>query len=188
MTRIDVWLCSVRAYKSRSLATDAVKGGHIRLNGDPVKPSHDVKPGDVVTIRTPGWDRVLKVVDPISKRVGAKLAVLGPPTCPLPSLVVTVELDDPPRRTVARLIGFEAVTLTTRATPLPGLAPRAKSMYVTPRRIRLEAYGARLESGLGSRPHEFESRILRGRPAPLVHPSGRAVFSRVLFSLSGSGS
>ncbi len=42
------------------------------------------------------------------------------------------------------------------------LAPRVKSMYATWRRIRLEAYGARLESGLGSRPHEFESRILRG--------------------------
>ena len=41
MTRIDVWLWSVRVYKSRSLATAAVKGGHIRLNGDPVKPSHD---------------------------------------------------------------------------------------------------------------------------------------------------
>ena len=58
MTRIDVWLWSVRVYKSRSLATAAVKGGHIRLNGDPVKPSHDVKPGDTVTIHTPGWDRV----------------------------------------------------------------------------------------------------------------------------------
>ena len=33
MTRIDVWLWSVRVYKSRSLATAAVKGGHIRLNG-----------------------------------------------------------------------------------------------------------------------------------------------------------
>ena len=75
MTRIDVWLWSVRVYKSRSLATAAVKGGHIRLNGDPVKPSHDVKPGDTVTIHTPGWDRVLKVVNPITKRVGAKLAV-----------------------------------------------------------------------------------------------------------------
>lgn len=29
MTRIDVWLWSVRVYKSRSLATAAVKGGHI---------------------------------------------------------------------------------------------------------------------------------------------------------------
>lgn len=75
MTRIDVWLWSVRVYKSRSLATAAVKGGHIRLNGDPVKPSHAVKPGDTVTVHTPGWDRVLQVINPITKRVGAKLAV-----------------------------------------------------------------------------------------------------------------
>jgi len=57
------------------LATAAVKGGHIRLNGDPVKPSQDVKPGDTVTIHTPGWDRARKVVNPITNRVGAKLAV-----------------------------------------------------------------------------------------------------------------
>lgn len=119
MTRIDVWLWSVRVYKSRSLATAAVKGGHIRLNGDPVKPSHDVKPGDTVTIHTPGWDRVLKVVNPITKRVGAKLAVEAyedlsapdPPTSLLPSPAATVGLDDPPRRIVARSIGSEAGTL-----------------------------------------------------------------------------
>ena len=75
MTRIDVWLWSVRAFKTRSMATTAVKGGHIRLNDDPVKPAKTVKPGDRVTIHTPGWDRVLEVVDPISRRVGAPLAV-----------------------------------------------------------------------------------------------------------------
>ncbi|AFV88441.1 MAG: RNA-binding S4 domain-containing protein [Acidipropionibacterium acidipropionici] len=75
MTRIDVWLWSVRAFKTRSLATNAVKGGHIRLNDDPVKPAKEVKPGDLVTIKTPGWDRVLKVVQPIGRRVGAKIAV-----------------------------------------------------------------------------------------------------------------
>ena len=56
MTRIDVWLWSVRVYKSRSLATAAVKGGHIRLNGDPVKPSHAVKPGDTVIVD--GFQRI----------------------------------------------------------------------------------------------------------------------------------
>ncbi|WP_130866395.1 RNA-binding S4 domain-containing protein [Acidipropionibacterium timonense] len=77
MTRIDVWLWSVRAFKTRSLATAAIRGGHVRLNDEPVKPAHEVKPGDVVTVRTPGWDRVLKVVDPIRKRVGAKDAALA---------------------------------------------------------------------------------------------------------------
>ena len=45
------------------------------VNGDTVKPSHNVRPGDIVTIHTPGWDRVFKVVNPIAKRIGAKLAV-----------------------------------------------------------------------------------------------------------------
>lgn len=75
MTRVDVWLWSVRAFKTRSMATAAVRGGHVRLNDDPVKPAKTVKPGDRVTIHTPGWDRVLEVVNPICKRVGAKLAV-----------------------------------------------------------------------------------------------------------------
>lgn len=128
MTRIDVWLWSVRVYKSRSLATAAVKGGHIRLNGDPVKPSHDVKPGDTVTIHTPGWDRVLKVVNPITKESApnsrsrlTKICQLpDPPTSRLPSLAVTVGLDDPPRRIVARSIGSEAETLAIEGSS-PGL-------------------------------------------------------------------
>ena len=84
MTRIDAWLWSVRAFKTRSMATAAIKGGHVRLNDAPVKPAHEVHPGDVVTIRTPGWDRVLKVVQPISKRVGAKDAALAMEDLSLP--------------------------------------------------------------------------------------------------------
>ena len=66
------------------MATAAIKGGHVRLNDAPVKPAHEVHPGDVVTIRTPGWDRVLKVVQPISKRVGAKDAALAMEDLSLP--------------------------------------------------------------------------------------------------------
>ena len=84
MTRIDAWLWSVRAFKTRSMATAAIKGGHVRLNDAPVKPAHEVHPGDVVTIRTPGWDRVLKVVQPISRRVGAKDAALAMEDLSLP--------------------------------------------------------------------------------------------------------
>ena len=51
--RIDRWLWCARLYKSRSAAADAVRGGHVRLNGQRVKPAHSVKVGDAlhVTLR-----------------------------------------------------------------------------------------------------------------------------------------
>jgi len=48
--RIDRWLWCARFFKSRSAAAEAVRAGRVRLNGGKVKPAHDVKPGDAVTI------------------------------------------------------------------------------------------------------------------------------------------
>lgn len=47
--RIDRWLFGVRLFKSRSAATDAVSGGKVHINGERVKPSRGIKPGDIVT-------------------------------------------------------------------------------------------------------------------------------------------
>lgn len=47
--RIDRWLFAVRLFKSRSLACQAVGGGKVHINGERVKPSHAVRPGDQVT-------------------------------------------------------------------------------------------------------------------------------------------
>jgi ribosome-associated heat shock protein Hsp15 len=47
--RIDRWLFGVRLFKSRSLAAQAVTGGKVHVNGDRVKPSREVREGDVVT-------------------------------------------------------------------------------------------------------------------------------------------
>lgn len=48
--RIDRWLWCTRFFKTRSLAADAVKGGHVRVNGQRVKPARDVKIGDTLAI------------------------------------------------------------------------------------------------------------------------------------------
>lgn len=73
--RVDVWLWATRQLKSRSLATSAARAGHVRVNGQPVKASTPVKPGDEVRLRVYGFDRVLRVVQVPKKRLGAPLAV-----------------------------------------------------------------------------------------------------------------
>lgn len=47
-SRIDRWLFAVRLFKSRSLAAAAVSGGKVHINGARVRPSHSVRPGDLV--------------------------------------------------------------------------------------------------------------------------------------------
>lgn len=49
--RLDKWLWAARFYKTRSLSSEAIDKGHVRLNGLPVKPSRDVKPGDTLELR-----------------------------------------------------------------------------------------------------------------------------------------
>ncbi len=71
--RIDRWLWAVRLYKTRSLATEAIRGGHIKVNGAATKPAHIVKPGELITARIEVMLRTLRVLDAPRSRVGAKL-------------------------------------------------------------------------------------------------------------------
>jgi ribosome-associated heat shock protein Hsp15 len=73
-TRVDRWLWSVRVFKTRSLATEACRSGHVAVNRAVTKPATPVHVGDVVTIRIDGRDRVLEVARVIDKRVGAPIA------------------------------------------------------------------------------------------------------------------
>ncbi len=71
--RIDKFIWAVRLYKTRSIAADAIKSGHIHINESEVKPSQNVKEGDVIKVkRNPIW-RSYKVLELLKKRVGAKL-------------------------------------------------------------------------------------------------------------------
>ena len=49
--RIDKWLWAARFYKTRSLASDAVDGGHVEVNGERAKPSKQLREGDELRIR-----------------------------------------------------------------------------------------------------------------------------------------
>ena len=71
--RIDKYLWSIRVFKTRSEATDACKGGKIRVNGSDIKPSKMVKVGDTIVARKGAVTYTYKVLDLIDKRQGPKL-------------------------------------------------------------------------------------------------------------------
>ncbi|MFI8087645.1 RNA-binding S4 domain-containing protein [Streptomyces sp. NPDC086080] len=73
--RIDSWIWSVRLVKTRSLGAAACRGGHVRVNGERVKPSHSVRVGDEVRLRAETRERIVVVKRLIRKRVGAPVAV-----------------------------------------------------------------------------------------------------------------
>ena len=72
--RIDRWLWTARFFKTRALAQEAIRAGHVHLNGVRVKPSREVKAGDELLI-TRGLERFELAVLGVSTRRGpAKVA------------------------------------------------------------------------------------------------------------------
>ena len=73
--RIDKWLWVARFFKTRSLASDAVTGGKVTVNGESIKPAKMVHADDVVRVRLGPYEHVV-VIRALSERRGpASVAV-----------------------------------------------------------------------------------------------------------------
>ena len=71
--RIDKYLWAIRVFKTRTEATDACKGGKVKVAGANAKPSRSVKPGEVIDVRKGAVQYSYRVKETIDKRVGARL-------------------------------------------------------------------------------------------------------------------
>ncbi|MEO1139209.1 MAG: RNA-binding S4 domain-containing protein [Pseudomonadota bacterium] len=86
--RLDKWLWHARFFKTRSLATKLVSGGHCRVNSEKVsKPAHAVVPGDVLTFPQSRYIRVIRIL------------TLGARRGPAPEAQALYEDLDPPKST-----------------------------------------------------------------------------------------
>ncbi len=74
--RIDKYLWCIRLFKTRSIATDACKKGHIKIGGVSLKPSKDIFGNEEITVRKNQINYKIKVLDIPPNRVGAKLVDL----------------------------------------------------------------------------------------------------------------
>jgi len=63
--RLDKWLWAARFYKTRSLATDAVDGGRVKLNGATVKPAREIRVGDRLALRVgeENWEVIVQALN-----------------------------------------------------------------------------------------------------------------------------
>ncbi len=73
--RLDKYLWSIRVFKSRSMATEAIDKGRVKLNGENVKASRNVVIGDVYEARTEHKNWVLKVTQLLEGRVAYAEAI-----------------------------------------------------------------------------------------------------------------
>ncbi|MFN5705335.1 MAG: RNA-binding S4 domain-containing protein [bacterium] len=72
--RIDKYLWAIRVFKTRSIATDACKAGKVKLEQNSIKPSQNVKIGDIYHIQKSQRKIIVKVLALLEKRLDAKSA------------------------------------------------------------------------------------------------------------------
>lgn len=70
--RIDKWLWAVRVFKTRNQASEACRGGKVKIDGNSVKPSREVRVGDVIEVQVALIKKVLRIKQMVKNRVGAK--------------------------------------------------------------------------------------------------------------------
>lgn len=71
--RVDKYLWCVRYFKTRSIATTAIKKGQVKIKNVAVKPSREVYPTDILQVRKNQIDYIVEVLDLPQSRLGAKL-------------------------------------------------------------------------------------------------------------------
>ncbi len=71
--RVDKWLWAVRIFKTRTIAADACKKGRVMIDQVVVKPSRNIRVGDVIEVRKAPLTFSFKVLALTDKRMGAKL-------------------------------------------------------------------------------------------------------------------
>lgn len=72
--RLDKFLWAARFYKTRSISTEAIDGGKVRVNGDRVKPAKEVKVGDRIDLRAGDSEYAILVKALADKRGSAEIA------------------------------------------------------------------------------------------------------------------
>ncbi|MFC4468077.1 RNA-binding S4 domain-containing protein [Streptomyces xiangluensis] len=134
--RVDSWIWSVRLVKTRSMGATACRGGHVRVNGDRVKPAHALRVGDEVRLRHGNRERIVVVKRLIRKRVGAPVAtecyIDNSPPPPPREAVAPAGIRDRgtgrptkrDRRELERLRGLAGPGPGSGPGPGPGAAPR----------------------------------------------------------------
>ncbi|MEL7601129.1 MAG: RNA-binding S4 domain-containing protein [Proteiniphilum sp.] len=71
--RIDKWLWAVRIFKTRTIAAEACKKGRVMIGDVPVKPSRNIRAGEIIQVRKPPITFSFKVLALADKRMGAKM-------------------------------------------------------------------------------------------------------------------
>ena len=72
--RADTYLWAIRMYKSRTLASEAIKAGKVKLNGENIKPSHLVKVGEHYTMTISSVKKIIEVTGILEKRQSFDIA------------------------------------------------------------------------------------------------------------------